>query len=73
MVRPATEADALPSILRLLAGYGLAAAFAITLGLLIGTSRTVRGFLEPVLEFFRAIPPPLLVPIFMLMLGIATG
>ncbi|MCE0537988.1 ABC transporter permease [Kineosporia rhizophila] len=67
---PRLRADALPSILRLLAGYGLAAAFAITLGLLIGTSRTVRGFLEPVLEFFRAIPPPLLVPIFMLMLGI---
>ena len=62
--------DVLPSVVRLLVGFALAAVFAVALGVLIGTSRTVRAFLEPVLEFFRAIPPPVLVPIFMLFFGI---
>lgn len=70
---PRLVADVLPSVLRLAAGYALAAVFAVSLGVLIGTSRTVRGFLEPVLEFFRAIPPPVLVPIFMLIFGIGDG
>jgi ABC-type nitrate/sulfonate/bicarbonate transport system permease component len=62
--------DVWPSLYRLAAGYGLAVVVSVTLGVLIGTSRTVRGLLEPVLEFFRAIPPPVLVPIFMLFFGI---
>jgi ABC-type nitrate/sulfonate/bicarbonate transport system permease component len=65
--------DVVPSVLRLLAGYAVAIVIAVTLGVLIGTSRTVRGMLEPVLEFFRAIPPPVLVPIFILLFGIGDG
>jgi ABC-type nitrate/sulfonate/bicarbonate transport system permease component len=67
---PRLTDDVLPSVLRLLAGYAVAALLAVTLGVLIGLNRTVRGLLEPVLEFFRAIPPPVLVPIFMLFFGI---
>ena len=70
---PRLLADVVPSILRLLAGYAVAVVVAVALGVLIGTSRTVRGILEPVLEFFRAIPPPVLVPIFILLLGIGDG
>ncbi|MGY1844575.1 ABC transporter permease [Modestobacter sp. SYSU DS0875] len=70
---PRLVADVVPSVLRLSAGYATAAIVSIALGVLIGTSQTVRGFLEPVLEFFRAIPPPVLVPIFMLVLGIGDG
>jgi ABC-type nitrate/sulfonate/bicarbonate transport system permease component len=62
--------DVLPSVVRLLAGFAVAAVVAVALGVLIGISRSVRGLLEPVLEFFRAIPPPVLVPIFMLFFGI---
>ncbi|GAB3618213.1 ABC transporter permease [Okibacterium endophyticum] len=62
--------DAVPGILRLLAGYGAALVVGIVLGILIGSSRRLRSFLEPVLEFFRAIPPPVMVPVFMLFLGI---
>ena len=65
--------DVVPSVLRLLAGFAVAIVIAISLGVLIGTSRTVRGMLEPVLEFFRAIPPPVLVPIFILLFGIGDG
>jgi ABC-type nitrate/sulfonate/bicarbonate transport system permease component len=62
--------DVVPSLLRLLAGFALATVVAVTLGVLIGTYKRVRDFLEPVLEFFRAIPPPVLVPIFLLIFGI---
>ncbi|MGY1786654.1 ABC transporter permease [Geodermatophilus sp. SYSU D00698] len=70
---PRLTADVLPSLLRLTAGFALAAVVAVALGMVIGLSRTVRGVLEPVLEFFRAIPPPVLVPVFILFLGIGDG
>jgi ABC-type nitrate/sulfonate/bicarbonate transport system permease component len=63
----------LPSLLRLAAGYALALVVGIGLGVAIGSSRTLRGLLEPVLEFFRAIPPPVLVPILILFAGIGTS
>ncbi|MFY1695101.1 MULTISPECIES: ABC transporter permease [unclassified Solwaraspora] len=63
-------ADVLPSLLRLAGGYTVAVVVGIGLGVLVGSFRTVRGVLEPVLEFFRAIPPPVLVPIIMLFAGI---
>ena len=62
--------DVVPSLLRLSAGFALAAVAAVTLGVLIGTHKRLRAVLEPVLEFFRAIPPPVLVPIFLLIFGI---
>ncbi|MFI9583532.1 ABC transporter permease [Streptomyces sp. NPDC052236] len=62
--------DVLPSLIRLTEGYLLAAVIGVGLGLLIGTSRVVRDVLEPVLELFRAIPPPVLVPVIMLFAGI---
>src|SRR5690606_15709390 len=39
-------------------------------GLAIGSSRILGRLSEPVLEFFRAIPPPVLVPILMVLVGI---
>ena len=65
--------DVVPSILRLLAGYALAALLGVTVGVTIGLNRRLRAFAEPVLEFFRAIPPPVLVPVIMLFAGIGNG
>ena len=62
--------DVVPSLARLAAGYALGTVIAVALGVLIGTYRRVRDLLEPALEFFRAIPPPVLVPIFLLLFGI---
>ncbi|GGJ45470.1 ABC transporter permease [Streptomyces brasiliensis] len=62
--------DVFPSVLRLAAGYALAAAVGVGLGTLIGSSRRVRAVCEPVLEFLRAVPPPVLVPVIMLFAGI---
>lgn len=62
--------DVLPSLIRLMIGYFLAGALGIGLGIAIGASRRLRAAAEPVLEFFRAIPPPVLVPVIMLFAGI---
>lgn len=64
------RADVLPSLLRLTAGYALAAVVGVALGTVIGTHRRVRAVCEPVLEFLRAVPPPVLVPVIMLFAGI---
>lgn len=63
----------LPSVWRVLIGYALAIVMGVGLGVLVGLSRSFRHFSEPVLEFFRAIPPPVMVPILMLFLGIGTS
>lgn len=63
-------ADLLPSIGRLLAGYLLAAVVGIALGMIIGSNRRLRLLVEPPLEFFRAIPAPVMVPVLMLFFGI---
>jgi ABC-type nitrate/sulfonate/bicarbonate transport system permease component len=65
--------DVIPSVLRLLSGYAIAVVVGVTLGVAIGSSRALRAYAEPVLEFFRAIPPPVMVPILMLFLGIGTS
>ncbi|NGO41283.1 ABC transporter permease [Streptomyces ureilyticus] len=62
--------DVLPSLLRLLAGYTAAAVVGVALGTVIGSYRRVRAVCEPVLEFLRAVPPPVLVPVIMLFAGI---
>jgi ABC-type nitrate/sulfonate/bicarbonate transport system permease component len=64
--------DALPSIGRLLSGFALGAAIGVGLGVVLGLSAPLRAFSEPVLEFFRAIPPPVLVPLLMLLIGVNT-
>jgi ABC-type nitrate/sulfonate/bicarbonate transport system permease component len=67
------RSDVLPSLLRLAAGYLLAVVLGVAIGILIGSYRRVRATAEPVLEFFRAIPPPVLVPVIMLFAGIGNG
>jgi ABC-type nitrate/sulfonate/bicarbonate transport system permease component len=62
--------DVLPSLARLGIGYAIALILGVTAGVAIGSNPTLRALTEPVLEFVRAIPPPVLVPILMLVAGI---
>jgi ABC-type nitrate/sulfonate/bicarbonate transport system permease component len=62
--------EVLPSLLRLALGYAIALIGGVAVGVLIGSFRRIRATLEPVLEFFRAIPPPVLIPVIMLFAGI---
>ncbi|WP_448072238.1 ABC transporter permease [Georgenia yuyongxinii] len=66
-------AEVLPSLLRLVAGYLLALVLGVAAGTAIGLSPRLRALTEPTLEFFRAIPPPVMIPIIMLFLGIFTS
>jgi ABC-type nitrate/sulfonate/bicarbonate transport system permease component len=61
--------DVLPSLARLAIGYCIALVAGVALGCAIGLSRNLRAFLEPTLEFFRAVPPPVLVPVIALFAG----
>lgn len=65
--------DVLPSLVRLTLGYVCALVIAIVLGVFVGSYRRVRLYTEPVFELFRAIPPPVLVPVVMLFTGIGTN
>lgn len=51
------------------AGYSLAALIGIVLGLAMGTSQTLYGAIEPLVELVRPIPKPALVPALFLFLG----
>lgn len=61
--------DLLPSLGRMLSGYGIALATGVALGMLLGLSRALSTALEPVLQFLRALPPPALIPISLLVFG----
>jgi ABC-type nitrate/sulfonate/bicarbonate transport system permease component len=50
-------------------GLALAIAIGVGLGVAIGTSKQLERALGPLLEFLRAIPPPVTVPIATLLLG----
>jgi ABC-type nitrate/sulfonate/bicarbonate transport system permease component len=62
--------DVLPSLGRLFAGIAGSVIIGVGLGLLIGSFKTLRQLLEPLLEFFRAIPPPVLLPLLMIIIGV---
>lgn len=62
--------DVLPSIGRLFLGIAGSIIVGVVLGILIGSFRPLRQLLEPLLEFFRAIPPPVLLPLLMIIIGV---
>ena len=62
--------DVLPSLARLAVGYGSAAVVGVAAGVLIGRQPWLRALVEPVLEVFRAIPPPVIVPVLVALAGI---
>ncbi|MEO8261734.1 MAG: ABC transporter permease [Pseudolysinimonas sp.] len=62
--------DVLPSLGRLAFGILISIVLGIAVGALIGSFRHLRSFSEPVLEFFRAVPPPVLIPVLAILLGI---
>jgi ABC-type nitrate/sulfonate/bicarbonate transport system permease component len=61
--------DVIPSLFRLLGGWALAVLIGVPLGILIGRSRNLSDFVNPALQFLRAIPGPALIPIFIILLG----
>lgn len=63
----------LPSLGKFLAGFLIASAAGVVLGLLIGTSATLAAAAEPIVQFLRSLPPPVLLPVGILVFGIGAG
>jgi ABC-type nitrate/sulfonate/bicarbonate transport system permease component len=59
-----------PSLVRLLTGWGIAVVLGVAVGTLIGLSRLARDSVDPIIQFLRAIPPPTLLVLFIVLLGI---
>jgi ABC-type nitrate/sulfonate/bicarbonate transport system permease component len=60
----------LTSLARVVQGFGLAAAAALTLGTLAALCAPLRLMLEPVIEFVRPIPPLAFLPMFLVWFGL---
>lgn len=60
------------SLGRVLAGFAVALVLGVTLGMLMGSSRTVRENLDPIVESFRPIAPMAILPIAILWFGTGT-
>lgn len=64
--------DAVPSLSRLFAGYAIALVAALVIGVTLGLSDSLSRAVDPVVQFLRAIPPPVLIPAGILVLGIGS-
>jgi len=60
----------LMSLERVLAGLLIGTAAAVPVGFLIGWYRPVRRLIDPLINFFRALPPIALIPLVIVYLGI---
>ncbi|MFF4252507.1 ABC transporter permease [Streptomyces sp. NPDC001663] len=65
--------DVLPSLGRMAAGFGIAVVAGTALGVAVGRSRRAYALCNPVLQFARAVPPPALVPVFVVVLDFGTS
>lgn len=61
-----------PSLSRMFLALGLSVVVGITLGMALGRSKQALAYLEPLLQFARVIPPPTLVPVFIVLFDFGT-
>lgn len=64
--------DIVPSLNRLLSGWAIAALLGVTIGIALGRSQRLADYLGPLLHFLRAVPPPALLPVFIVILGLSS-
>ncbi|MBA8910674.1 MULTISPECIES: ABC transporter permease subunit [Aminobacter] len=60
----------LASLGRVLGAFFLALVTAVPVGILMGVNRTVRGLFDPIIEFYRPLPPLAYLPLIIIWLGI---
>ena len=58
------------SVVRVLAAFALAVVTAVPVGIAMGTSRIARGIADPIIEFYRPLPPLAYLPLIVIWLGI---
>jgi ABC-type nitrate/sulfonate/bicarbonate transport system permease component len=64
--------DLLPGIGRMLFGWTIAGLCGVVAGLVLGRSGSALQYLSPLFAFARAVPPPLLVPLFLVLFDLGT-
>jgi ABC-type nitrate/sulfonate/bicarbonate transport system permease component len=69
---PDATSNILPSLGRVLAGLAIAIVAGGGLGIALGRSAAAAGFLDPLLQFARALPAVTLVPVFIALFRIGT-
>lgn len=62
----------LPSLAKLASGWAIAAVGGVLLGLALGRFRALAQYLDPVLQLGRAVPPPTLIPLFLVVFHLGT-
>ncbi|MEJ5022103.1 ABC transporter permease subunit [Ochrobactrum vermis] len=60
----------LASLGRVLGAFAIACVTAIPIGIMMGMSNVVRGVLDPIIEFYRPLPPLAYLPLIIIWLGI---
>jgi NitT/TauT family transport system permease protein len=58
------------SFMRVLISFAIGIVLAVVFGFLVGWFRVVRLFLDPVINFFRSLPPIALIPLMIIFFGI---
>src|ERR1700722_17990670 len=67
---PTFGQQAVPSLYRMVVGYFCATCVGITVGIVIGSFKRIYQLLDPVLQFWRAIPATAIIPVGILLIGI---
>jgi NitT/TauT family transport system permease protein len=70
LVRETLLRDVWASSRRVLIGVALGIACAVPVGFVLGWYRRVRTFIDPVINFFRALPPIALIPLVIVYFGV---
>ncbi|WP_141583959.1 ABC transporter permease [Actinomadura sp. WMMA1423] len=61
-----------PSLGRMFLALALSIVVGVVLGIALGRSQRVLAYLQPLLQFARVIPPPTLVPVFIVLFSLGT-
>jgi ABC-type nitrate/sulfonate/bicarbonate transport system permease component len=69
---PDATGNILPSLGRVLAGLAMATAIGLPLGIALGRSPVVTSYLNPLLQFVRALPVVTMAPVFIVLFKIGT-
>jgi ABC-type nitrate/sulfonate/bicarbonate transport system permease component len=69
---PDATGNILPSLGRVLAGLAIATAVALPLGIALGRSPVATSYLNPLLQFARALPVVTMAPVFIVLFKIGT-
>ncbi|GLW04945.1 nitrate ABC transporter permease [Microtetraspora sp. NBRC 13810] len=62
-----------PSLFNLFGGWLLTSVFGVAIGVAVGLSRTLADYVEPLVHFGRAVPPPTLISVFLIIFPLGTS